>query len=65
MPHPHRRRHGLPPDRVRALELLADTQDGVTEAPMIAHGVTVRDPDGWANATMDHDGCRYWIKRRR
>jgi hypothetical protein len=29
------------PDRRRALELLADNRDGVSEALMIAHGFTV------------------------
>jgi hypothetical protein len=46
MPRPRRRRHDLKPDRIRALELLADAQDSVTEALMDAHGVTVRGPGG-------------------
>jgi hypothetical protein len=39
----HRARKGLPkPDhRRRALELLAASRDGVTEAIMLAHGFTV------------------------
>jgi hypothetical protein len=41
MPQPHRRRHGPQPDRRRALELLAASHDGVTEAIMRAHGFTV------------------------
>jgi hypothetical protein len=41
MPQPRRRRHGLQPDRVRALELLADAQDGITEALLAAHGGNV------------------------
>jgi hypothetical protein len=41
MPHPHRRRHGPKPDRRRALELLAASRDGCTEAIMLAHGFTV------------------------
>jgi hypothetical protein len=41
MPHPHRRRHGPKPDRRRALELLAGSRDGCTEAIMLAHGFTV------------------------
>jgi hypothetical protein len=41
MPHPRRRRHGLKPDRRRALELLASCRDGCTEALMIAHGFTI------------------------
>jgi hypothetical protein len=41
MPHPHRRRHGPKPDRRRALELLAASHDGATEAIMLAHGFTV------------------------
>ena len=42
MPHTHRRRHrGPKPDRRRALELLAASRDGATEAIMIAHGFTV------------------------
>jgi hypothetical protein len=37
-----RARKGLPkPDRRRALELLAASRDGVTEAIMLAHGFTV------------------------
>jgi hypothetical protein len=39
MPHPRRRRHDARPDRRRALELLAASRDGATEA--IAHGFTV------------------------
>jgi len=34
-------RHGPRPDRRRALELLASSPDGATEAIMIAHGITV------------------------
>jgi hypothetical protein len=41
MPQPCRRRHGPQPDRRRALELLAASRDGATEAIMIAHGFTV------------------------
>jgi hypothetical protein len=41
MPQPRRRRHGPQPDRPRALELLAASRDGRTEALMIAHGFTV------------------------
>jgi hypothetical protein len=41
MPHPHRRRRGPKPDRRRALELLAASPDGCTEAIMLAHGFTV------------------------
>jgi len=41
MPQPRRRRHGPQPDRRRALELLAASRDGATEAIMIAHGFTV------------------------
>jgi len=41
MPQPRRRRHGLQPDRRRALELLAASRDGCTEAIMMAHGFTV------------------------
>jgi hypothetical protein len=40
MPHPYRRR-GPKPDRRRALELLAASPDGCTEAIMLAHGFTV------------------------
>ena len=40
MPHPHRRRHGPKPDRRRALELLAASPDGCTEALMFANGFT-------------------------
>jgi hypothetical protein len=39
MPRP--RRHGPQPDRRRALELLAASRDGCTEAIMLAHGFTV------------------------
>ena len=38
MPAPHRRRHGPKPDRRRALELLAASPDGRTEALMFANG---------------------------
>ena len=38
MPAPHRRRHGPKPDRRRALELLAASPDGCTEALMFANG---------------------------
>jgi hypothetical protein len=37
---PHRKRSSKP-DRRRALELLASSRDGCTEAIMIAHGFTV------------------------
>src|SRR5262249_32409729 len=40
MPQPHRRRHGPKPDRRRALELLAASPDGCTEALMFANGFT-------------------------
>jgi hypothetical protein len=39
MPRPFRRHPK--PDRRRALELLASTRDGCTEAIMLAHGFTV------------------------
>ena len=39
MPQPRRRRHGLQPDRRRALELLC--RDGCAEALMIARGLTI------------------------
>src|SRR5262249_49865244 len=38
MPQPRRRRHGPQPDRRRALELLAASPDGCTEAMLRAHG---------------------------
>jgi len=38
MPQPRRRRHGPQPDRRRALELLAASGDGCTEAMLRAHG---------------------------
>jgi hypothetical protein len=41
MPHPHRRRHGPKPDRRRALELLAASRDGCTEALMLANGFPI------------------------
>jgi hypothetical protein len=41
MPQPRRRHHGLQPDCRRALELLAASRDGCTEAIMLAHGFTV------------------------
>jgi hypothetical protein len=41
-------RHGLRPDRRRALELLAACQDGCTEAIMLAQGFT-----GLARATTE------------
>jgi len=37
---PHRRR-GPKPDRRRALELLAASRDGCTEAIMLAHGFSI------------------------
>ena len=40
MPYPHRRRRGPKPDRRRALELLAASPDGCTEALMFANGFT-------------------------
>jgi hypothetical protein len=36
-----RRRHGPKPDRHRALELLAASRGGCTEAMMLAHGFTI------------------------
>jgi hypothetical protein len=36
-----RRRHGPKPDRRRALELLAGSPDGMTEALLAPHGFTV------------------------
>jgi hypothetical protein len=36
-----RRRRGPKPERRRALELLAESGDGYTEALMLAHGFTV------------------------
>jgi len=42
MPHTHRRRHrGPKPDRRRALELLAASTNGCTEALMLANGFPV------------------------
>ena len=41
MPQPRRHRHGPKPDRRRALELLASSCNGATEAIMLAHGFTV------------------------
>jgi hypothetical protein len=41
MPQPRRRRHGPQPDRRRALELLAGSRDGCTEAIMLAHGFSI------------------------
>jgi hypothetical protein len=52
MPHPHRRRHGPKPDRCRALELLASSRDGVTEALMRAHGFTVEQMVGLVRAGL-------------
>jgi len=40
MPQPYRPRHGPKPDRRRALELLAASPDGCTEALMFANGFT-------------------------
>jgi hypothetical protein len=40
-PAPPSRRRGPKPDRRRALELLAASPDGCTEALMLAHGFTV------------------------
>jgi hypothetical protein len=40
MPQPHRHRRGRKPDRRRALELLAASPDGCTEAIILAHGFT-------------------------
>jgi hypothetical protein len=41
MPHPRRRRHDPHADRRLALELLAASHDGATEALRIAHGFAV------------------------
>jgi hypothetical protein len=41
MPPPRRPRRGPKPDRRRALELLAASPDGCTEAIMLAHGFPV------------------------
>ena len=41
MPHPSRRNRGPKPDRRRALELLAASPDGCSEALMLANGFTV------------------------
>jgi len=42
MPHPHRRRHrGPKPDRRRALELLAASPNGCTEALILANGFPI------------------------
>jgi hypothetical protein len=38
---PRRRAHRIKPDRRRALELLAASRNGVTEAILIAHGFTI------------------------
>jgi hypothetical protein len=40
MPQPHRGRRGPKPDRRRALELLAASPDGCTEALLFANGFT-------------------------
>ena len=40
MPQPYRRHHGPKPDRRCALELLAASPDGCTEALMFANGFT-------------------------
>jgi hypothetical protein len=58
MPPLRRPRHGLQPDRRRALELLASSRDGATEAIMRAHGFTVAQMvelmrDGLATATAE------------
>src|SRR5262245_407457 len=41
MPHPHRRHRGPKPNRRRALELLAASPEGCTEALMLANGFPV------------------------
>jgi hypothetical protein len=41
MPHPYQRRRGPKPDRRRALELLAASADGCSEAVMLAHGFSI------------------------
>jgi hypothetical protein len=41
MPSPRRHRRVPRPDRCRALELLAASPDGCTEAVLLAHGFTV------------------------
>jgi hypothetical protein len=41
MPHPQRHRRGPKPDRRRALELLAASPDGCSEALMFANGFPV------------------------
>jgi hypothetical protein len=42
MPNAHSRRRSPPATRRRALELLARSRDGATEAILLAHGVTVK-----------------------
>ena len=41
MPHPYQRRRSPKPDGRRALELLAASADGCTEAVMLAHGFSI------------------------
>jgi hypothetical protein len=38
---PHSRKRNPPATRRRALELLAESRDGCTEAIMVAHGFTI------------------------
>jgi hypothetical protein len=57
-PKPSRTRRSGKPDRRRALELLAASRDGVTEAVMLAHGFTIPQMlklvrDGLASATAE------------
>ena len=66
----HARRRGPKPDRRRALELLAASHDGYTEALMLAHGFPV--PlrvdlciAGLANRDARADGRRRTTRRGR
>ena len=76
----HRRRYSMPqlrcprrgpkPDRRRALELLAASRDGATEAIMLAHGFTVAQMvelvrSGLASAAAERviAGGRRWRSR--
>jgi hypothetical protein len=63
------RRRGPKPDRRRALELLAASREGCTEAIMLAHGFTVELMVELVRPRRAHNGndganCRIRIPRR-
>jgi hypothetical protein len=52
MPHTYRSRRRSQPGRQRALELLAASRDGCTEAIMLAHGFTIPQLVDWVRSGL-------------